>query len=96
MTSCELHKDHPENTVMPDALALEHFQQCLGPEARLQCWSILRHYDQVGLRCESANHRATIDSQAQYTAKLLAGIRELLEGAPTRGEIRDKLRGLIS
>lgn len=105
---CERHKDIPENVEMADEQWFDHFLHCIPVEERLRVITGIRQTARIGHACWMGNHQGTINSQAQYTAKLLTGIRELLEyagqsteGAPDPADIAyqdvvTRLRALIS
>lgn len=95
------HKDIPEAVEWPELDALEHFTDCLLPRERAQYWHLLMGRQAEARRCWEGNHKGVIQSQARYTAKLLTGIRGLVEHLENDSEpqalaVRDTLKALIS
>lgn len=101
---CERHKDIPDNVEMADEQWFDHFLHCIPAEERLRVITGIRQTARIGHACWMGNHQGTIQSQAAYTAKLLAGIRELLEyindpndlPSDMLREARSRLQALIS
>lgn len=94
---CSHQQDQPEGTEWPADVALDHFLHCLTPDRQLEVWRDICQSADAGTRCVLENHRGVIQSQARYTAKLLTGIREIIDTQGlTAPRVTNKLQDLIS
>lgn len=101
MSTCERHKDHPENAQMTPEMALDHFLMCFGHGRQQEVLTTLMEGARQGSACWMANHQGLIQSQAAYTAKLLTGLREIVAeyegvGVINGSTITARLQELIS
>lgn len=98
MTDCSHLANHPENTEWPADVALDHFLHCLTPDQQLAMWRGIQQMAGAGTRCTLGDHQRVIASQARYTAKLLTGVREVLDDkySGLKAWHWDRLKGLIS
>lgn len=99
---CKHRNKYPENVALPPAEALEHFTECMSPEARLEYWETIGHHADVGMRCVfEADHKGIIERQRSYKLKLLTGIRKVIDeyervGVINGSTITAELQELIS
>ena len=86
---------NPEGVEWSDNDALGHFLICLTEPQKVEYWVHLRRFADTGRMCGMQDHPGVIESQRQYTVKLLAGVRAILEYTGN-ARVRNALRELIS
>jgi len=71
---------------MPTRVLLEHFQHCISQTQQLAYLANLIDLSSQGAVCRMGCHAAAIANQAEYTGKLLTGIREVLDELADAGD----------
>lgn len=89
--TCKHREEHPENTVMPIDVSLEHFDQCLTPERRLEAWGWMRDRSEIATRCLMADHVGLLDELRWSHDRIVELTRELA-GRPRRKAARAAYR----
>jgi hypothetical protein len=57
---CKHREQHPEGTILPDDVSLEHFDQCFTPERRAEAWRWMRERSERGSYCLMADHEGAL------------------------------------
>jgi len=58
---CKHREQYAENVILPDDVALEHFDQCFTPERRAEAWTWMRERSELGSHCLLADHLGALD-----------------------------------
>jgi len=58
--TCVHRAEHPENSVWPVDVSLDHFDNCLDQEARLMTWRMTRQLADQASRCLMNDHAAAV------------------------------------
>lgn len=97
--TCKHRETYPENTLLPDDVSLEHFDQCFTPERRAEAWTWMRERSELGTRCMMADHdglarelRWSHDRIVQLTTELAAKPRRSATRAAYRARARRRTR----
>lgn len=88
---CKHREQHPENTILPDDVSLEHFDQCFTPERRAEAWTWMRERSELGTRCLLAAHDSLLD-ELRWSHDRIAELTRELNGRPRRKAARTAYR----
>ncbi|HEY2086274.1 MAG TPA: hypothetical protein VGH54_09645 [Mycobacterium sp.] len=76
-TTCKHREVCPENVMLPDDVALEHFDQCFTPERRMEAWTWMRERSELGTRCLMADHDGLLHELRWSHDRIVTLTREL-------------------
>jgi hypothetical protein len=72
---CSHFTEHGEGVEWPIEVSLEHFDDCLEPEQRLQRWEQARDMANRAIQCNMSDHAGAIDQIYALQRTILAFVR---------------------
>lgn len=89
--TCKHRETYPENALLPDDVALEHFDQCFTPERRMEAWTWMRERSELGSHCLLADHMGAVDDLF-WCHQQITALRRDLARKPHRSATRTTYR----